>query len=56
MVDPEAELTSSAGTTTRPVRVAPVIRKCMGEFEENPETTRTACQLPVWDLEALGST
>src|ERR1044071_5467879 len=24
-----------------------VIRKCMGEFEEHPETTRTACQLPV---------
>jgi AcrR family transcriptional regulator len=53
-VDPEAELTEFCHHHHRVLfESRSIIRKCMGEFEENPETTRTACQLPVRISEAL---
>ena len=53
-VDPEAELTEFCRHHHHVLHEArAVIRKCMGEFEEHPETTRTACQLPVMIAEAL---
>ena len=53
-VDPEAELTEFCRHHHQALfESRSVIRKCMGEFEENPETTRTACQLPVRISEAL---
>jgi AcrR family transcriptional regulator len=53
-VDPEAELTEFCRHHHRALfESRSIIRKCMGEFEEHPETTRTACQLPVTISEAL---
>jgi len=53
-VDPEAELTEFCRHHHQALfQSRSIIRKCMGEFEENPETTRTACQLPVRISEAL---
>ena len=53
-VDPEAELTEFCRHHHEALfQSRSIIRKCMGEFEENPETTRTACQLPVRIAEAL---
>ena len=53
-VDPEAELTDFCRHHHQALfESRSIIRKCMGEFEENPETTRTACQLPVRISEAL---
>jgi AcrR family transcriptional regulator len=53
-VDPEAELTEFCRHHHQALyQSRSVIRKCMGEFEEHPETTRTACQLPVMIADAL---
>ena len=53
-VDPEAELTEFCRHHHQALHQSrSVIRKCMGEFEEHPETTRTACQLPVMIADAL---
>jgi len=53
-VDPEAELTEFCRHHHQVLHESrAVIRKCMGEFEEHPETTRTACQLPVMIADAL---
>jgi AcrR family transcriptional regulator len=53
-VDPEAELTEFCRHHHRVLfESRSIIRKCMGEFEEHPDTTRTACQLPVRISEAL---
>jgi AcrR family transcriptional regulator len=53
-VDPEAELTDFCRHHHQALfESRSIIRKCMGEFEEHPETTRTACQLPVMISDAL---
>jgi AcrR family transcriptional regulator len=53
-VDPEAELTDFCRQYHRVLHESrSIIRKCMGEFEEYPETTRDACQLPVQIANAL---
>jgi AcrR family transcriptional regulator len=53
-VDPEAELTEFCRHHHRALHESrSIIRKCMGEFEEHPETTRHACQLPVMIANAL---
>ena len=53
-VDPEAELTEFCRHHHQALfESRSIIRKCMGEFEEHPETTRTACQLPVRISDAL---
>jgi AcrR family transcriptional regulator len=53
-IDPEAELTEFCRQHHQALHESrSIIRKCMGEFEEHPETTRTACQLPVMIAEAL---
>ena len=53
-VDPEAELTQFCRHHHHVLfESRSIIRKCMGEFEEHPETTRTACQLPVRISESL---
>jgi hypothetical protein len=53
-VDPEAELTEFCRHHHQALyQSRSIIRKCMGEFEEHPETTRTACQLPVMIADAL---
>ena len=53
-VDPEAELTEFCRHHHQALHQSrSIIRKCMGEFEEHPETTRTACQLPVMIADAL---
>jgi AcrR family transcriptional regulator len=53
-VDPEAELIEFCKHHHQMLHESrSVIRKCMGEFEEHPETTRNACQLPVMIANAL---
>jgi len=53
-VDPEAELTEFCRHHHQALfESRSIIRKCMGEFEEHPETTRNACQLPVKISDAL---
>jgi AcrR family transcriptional regulator len=53
-VDPHGELTEFCRHHHRTLfESRSIIRKCMGEFEENPETTRSACQLPVMISDAL---
>ncbi len=53
-VDPHAELMEFCRHHHRTLfESRSIIRKCMGEFEENPETTRRACQLPVRISDAL---
>jgi AcrR family transcriptional regulator len=53
-VDPEAELTEFCRHHHQVLHESrSVIRKCMGEFEEHPETSRAACQLPVVIADAL---
>jgi AcrR family transcriptional regulator len=53
-VDPEAELTEFCRHHHQVLfESRSIIRKCMGEFEEHPETTRTACQMPVMISDAL---
>jgi len=53
-VDPRAELTEFCRHHHQALfESRSIIRKCMGEFEEHPETTRTACQLPVMISDAL---
>jgi AcrR family transcriptional regulator len=53
-VDPEAELTEFCRHHHQVLHQSrSVIRKCMGEFEEHPETSRAACQLPVVIANAL---
>jgi len=53
-VDPAAELTAFCRHHHETLYASrSIIRKCMGEFEEHPETSRTACQLPVMIANAL---
>ena len=53
-VDPEAELTEFCRHHHQVLHQSrSVIRKCMGEFEEHPETSRAACRLPVVIANAL---
>jgi AcrR family transcriptional regulator len=53
-VDPAAELTAFCRHHHETLYASrSIIRKCMGEFEEHPETSRTACQLPVVIANAL---
>jgi AcrR family transcriptional regulator len=53
-VDPEAELTEFCQQHHHVLHEArSIIRKTMGEFEEHPEVSRTACRLPVQIAETL---
>jgi AcrR family transcriptional regulator len=53
-VDPEAELSEFCQHHHQALHQArSIIRKTMGEFEEHPEVSRTACALPVMIADAL---
>ena len=53
-VDPEAELTEFCRHHHHALHSArSIIRKTMGEFEEHPDASRAACQLPIAIANAL---